>query len=200
MTSRLQDVLPLTVGLYLIAVGTVFTLDSFGVVEIGVLGMIEAAVGLALMALGVLAVLAWIRVRRFSRRLQRAFGHVRSGDAWSVEDGVIRTALGDIHLDLTDESLPAGDTELTLLCWVGTVQVRVPADVELDVTAQTFIGSVDVLGIREEGFVRDIHVRSQSRGIEEPRAEKRLRLRLSTTIGELVVVQVGGRSGRRVSS
>lgn len=193
MTSRLQDVLPVTVGLYLIAVGVVFGIDSFGLVDIGVAGMIEAAVGLALIALGVLAVLAWIRVRRFSRRLQRAFGHVHSGDDWSVEDGVIRTALGDIHLDLTDTSLPSGDTELTLLCWVGTVQVRVPEGVELDVTAQTFVGTVDVLGVREEGFIRDIHVRSTGAG-----SDRRLRLRLSTVIGELVVIQAGAVHGERV--
>jgi len=195
VTSRLQDVLPLTVGLYLIAVGVVFGLDSFGVVDVGVVGMVEAAVGLALVALGVLATLAWIRVRRFSRRLQRSFGHVHSGEDWSVEDGVIRTALGDIHLDLAEASLPAGDTELTLLCWLGTVEVRVPADVELDVTAQTFVGSVDVLGIREEGFIRDIHVRS----VGTP-SERRLRLRLSTVIGELLVVQAGGQPGERVAS
>ena len=193
MTSRLQDVLPVTVGLYLIAVGAVFAVDSFGVVEIGVAGIIEAAVGLALIALGVLAVLAWIRVRRFSRRMQRAFGHVRSGEDWSVEDGVIRTALGDIHLDLADASLPAGDTELTLLCWVGTIQVRVPEDVALDVTAQTLVGSVDVLGVREEGFIRDIHVRSTGSS-----SERRLRLRLSTVVGELLVVQAGGGVGERV--
>ena len=193
MTSRLRDVLPVTAGLYLVAVGVVFAIDSFGVVEIGVAGIIEAAVGLALIALGVLAVLAWLRVRRFSRRLQRAFGHVRSGDDWSVEDGVIRTALGDIHLDLAEASLPPGDTELTLLCWLGTVQVRVPEGVELDVTAQTLVGTVDILGVREEGFIRDIRVRSSG-----PPLERRLRLRLSTVIGELLVVQAGEGMGERV--
>lgn len=193
MSSRLQDVLPVTVGIYLIAIGAVFAIDSFEIVDIGVWGMVEAAVGLALIALGVLAILAWIRVRRFSRRLQRAFGHVRSGEDWRVEDGVIRAALGDIHLDLADAALPAGDTELTLLCWVGTVEVRVPADVELDVTAQTFVGTVDVLGVREEGFIRDIHVRSSGQ-----HSERRLRLRLSTVIGELVVVQPGGAPGQRI--
>lgn len=193
MSSRLQDVLPVTVGVYLIAIGVVFAIDSFELVDIGVGGMIEAAVGLGLIALGVLAILAWIRVRRFSRRLQRAFGHVRSGDDWRVEDGVIRAALGDIHLDLADAALPAGDTELTLLCWVGTVEVRVPEDIELDVTAQTFVGTVDVLGVREEGFIRDIHVRSGERS-----SQRRLRLRLSTVIGELVVIQPGAVPGRRV--
>lgn len=106
---------------------------------------------------------------------------------------MIRTALGDIHLDLTDTSLPSGDTELTLLCWVGTVQVRVPEGVELDVTAQTFVGTVDVLGVREEGFIRDIHVRSTGAG-----SDRRLRLRLSTVIGELVVIQAGAVHGERV--
>jgi predicted membrane protein len=57
------------------------------------------------------------------------------------------------------------------------------------------VGTVDVLGVREEGFIRDIHVRST--GVP---SERRLRLRLSTVIGELLVVQAGGRTGERVAS
>lgn len=188
VTSRLRDVLSVTVGGYLIALGGLFALDSFGVRELGVAGLVEGAIGLGLIALGVLAILAWLRVRRFSRRLRRAIGHVRSGEEWRVEDGVIQTVLGDILLDLRDASLPEGETELTLLCWVGTIQVRVPDDIGVDVTAQTFVGTVDVLGVREEGLIRDIHVRSE--GFEE--AGRRVRLRLSSAVGELVVVQVRG--------
>lgn len=71
------------------------------------------------------------------------------------------------------------------MCWVGTVQVRAPAGLALDVEAQTFVGTVDVLGVREEGVLRDISVRSP--GYEQ--ASRRLRLRLSTVIGELFVAQ-----------
>jgi lia operon protein LiaF len=92
--------------------------------------------------------------------------------------------LGDISLDLRQADLPDDETELTLLCWLGTIHVRVPEDVGVDVTAQTMMGSVDVLGRREEGFVRDIHVRSEA----YDRRARRLRLRLSTFVGELVVV------------
>jgi predicted membrane protein len=193
MSSRLRDVLPLTIGAYLIALGVLFSIDSFGIRSIGVGSMIEAAVGLWLVALGVLAVMAALRVRRFSRRLRRTIGHVRSSEDWRIEDGVIQTALGDILLDLREASLPLGDTELTLLCWVGTIQVQAPREVALDVTAQAVVGTVDVLGVREEGVIRDIHVRSA----EFDRAERRLHLRLSTAIGELLVVQ-GGIRGVRV--
>jgi predicted membrane protein len=163
VTSRLRDVLGLTVGLYLVALGGL----------------------LALIALGVLSLFAAIRIRRVSRRLSRAIGHVRSAEAWAVDDAVIRTVFGDIHLDLRDAELPAGETELTLLCWVGAVHVRVPRGVGLDVEAQAFVGTVDVLGVREEGFIRDIHVRSD----DFATAERRLRLRLSTVVGELLVVR-----------
>ena len=64
--------------------------------------------------------------------------------------------------------------------------MRVPRRYGVDVTAQSFVGSVDVLGRREEGVVRDIHVRSD--GYEE--SGQRVRLRLSTFVGELMVVQV----------
>lgn len=185
MTSRLRDVLALTVGLYLIALGGLFAIDSTGVRELGRFGLIEGAIGLALIALGVLSCLAAMRARRFTRRLSRAFGHVRSAGEWRLDDAVVRTVIGDIHLDLRSAELPEGETELTLLCWLGTIQVRVPSHVGLDVEAQAFIGTVDILGVREEGVIRDINVRSD----DYETATHRLKLRLSTVIGELMVVR-----------
>ena len=186
MTSRLHDVLQLTVGAYVLLLGGLFLLDSSGAVEISRGELVQGAVGLALIALGVLAILAAIRVRRFSRRLRRAIGHVRGTGDWAIdEDAVIQTVFGDIALDLSDYELPEGDTDVTLLCWVGQIQVRAPRGVGLDVTAQTMIGTIDVLGVREDGMIRDIHVRSE--GFEE--ATCRVHLRLSTFIGELMVAQ-----------
>ncbi len=185
MTSRLRDVLSITVGLYLVALGGLFALDSSGLRPIGIAGLIEGGIGLFLIALGILSMLASWRAHRFARQLSRAFGHVRSGEAWHLQEGVIRTAIGDIHLDLRRATLPEGETDVTLLCWVGTVQIHAPAHVGLDVQAQTFVGTVDVLGVREEGVIRDISVRTD--GYE--RASHRLRLRISTVIGEVLVVR-----------
>lgn len=186
MTSRLHDVLTLTVGGYLLLLGGLFLLDSTGTVDISRGGLIQGAVGLALIALGVLAILAAIRVRRFSRRLRRAIGHVRGTGDWAIdEDAVIQTVFGDILLDLADYDLPEGDTDLTLLCWVGQIQVRVPSGVGLDVTAQAMIGTIDVLGVRDDGVIRDIQVRSE--GFDE--ASTRVHMRLSTFVGELMVAQ-----------
>jgi len=185
VTSRLRDVLAITVGLYLIAIGILFGIDSMGVRYIGVAGMVEGAIGLALIALGVLSLLAAIRARRFARRLSRAFGHVRSAGEWRLDDAVVRTVIGDIYLDLRAADLPEGETELTLLCWLGTINVRVPAHVGVDVEAQTFVGTVDALGVKEEGFIRDINVRTD----DFHTASQRLRLRVSTVIGEVSVVR-----------
>jgi len=185
VTSRLRDVLALTVGLYLIALGGLFVIDSTGLRDLGAGELVEGAIGLALIALGTLSWLAAMRARRFARRLSRAFGHVRSAGEWRLDDAVVRTVIGDIHLDLRSAELPEGETELTLLCWLGTVQVQVPAHVELDVEAQTFVGTVDILGVREEGVIRDINVRTD----DYETARHRLKLRLSTVIGELMVVR-----------
>ena len=62
------------------------------------------------------------------------------------------TVFGDISLDLSDSVLPEGETDLTLLCWVGTIQMRVPRDVGIDVTAQAMVSTLDVLGRREGGW------------------------------------------------
>ncbi|MEZ4552360.1 MAG: cell wall-active antibiotics response protein LiaF [Dehalococcoidia bacterium] len=186
MSWRAKDVLPLSVAAYLVALGSLFLLDSLGIRSYGVAGSVGVAVGLAFVWAGALAFIAAWRVRRFTRRLRRAIGHVRSDlSGWTVDDAVISTVLGDISLDLGRADLPEGETELTLLCWLGAIHVRVPADVAVDVTAQTMVGSVEVLGRREEGFVRDIHVRSD----EYEQQPKRLRMRLSTFVGELLVVR-----------
>ncbi len=185
MTSRLRDVFALSLGTYLALLGGLFFLDSAGVFPVGPGRLVEGAFGIALIILGVLSMLAAMRVRRFARRLGRTFGHVRSADAWRVDDAVVRTVIGDILLDLRHATLPEGETELTLLCWLGTIQVRAPRDLALDVTAQTVMGTVDVLGTREEGIIRDIAVRTD----DYDAAPRRLKLRLSTFIGELLVVR-----------
>lgn len=184
MTSRLIDVLPITVGTYLILLGGVLLLDTTGARPLSGWAIAGAAFGLALVALGVLSVLAAMRVRRFSRRLRRTVGHVEGGWGLRVQDGVISTVVGDITLDLASAALPEGDTELTLLCWLGAVTVIVPPDAGLDVTAQSLLGSVRVLDRREEGVVNDIHVLSDDYATRP----RRLRMRLSTLVGEVTVV------------
>ena len=188
MSARARDVAPITVAFYMVTLGIVLLVDSTGARSLGLAGAIGSAFGLAFVALGALAILAAWRVRRFSRKLRLAVGHVRSSvEGWAVEDdAVISTVVGDIELDLREAELPPGETELALLCWLGTIQVRVPRAVAVDVTAQSIVGSVDILGLREEGVVRDIHVRSE--GYEG--AERRVRMRLSTFVGELLVVHV----------
>lgn len=184
MTSRLVDVLPITLGSYLALLGGVLLLDSTGVVSLTAWGRVGAAFGLALIVLGVLAVLAAWRVRRFSRRLRRLVGHVQAGSGMRVQDGVIATAFGDITLDLDSAGLPEGETELQLLCWLGTIVVRVPADAGLDVTAQSLLGAVRLLEEREEGLVNDLHYVSW-----DYRARpRRLKMRVSSLVGEVAVV------------
>lgn len=185
MTSRLRDVLSVTIGAYLCAVGLLLLADESGWRDVGTRGLLEGGFGLFLIALGVLGILAEVRARRVRRRLSQTFGHIRSAENWSVEDGVLRTVFGDIDLDLRDADLPVGETALTLLCWVGAIRLRVPAGIGLEVEAQTFVGTVDVLGRHEEGLVRDILVRTD--GYDEQ--VRRLHVRISTVIGELEVVQ-----------
>lgn len=181
MSYRLSFVLPVTLGLYLLALGAVLLADSTGARPLGIPGVAGAAIGLGLMAMGVLTALAGWRARRFTRRLRRAFGHVRSAEeGWRVDDAVISTVLGDISLDFRGTDLPSGETELTLLCWLGTLQVVVPHDFAVSVSAQVLVGTVDALGRREEGLVRDVDARTA--GYDD--APRRLRLHVSTLVGE----------------
>ena len=64
MTSRLRDVLSVTVGAYLCALGALLFANESGWRNIGTQGLVEAGFGLFLIVLGVLAILAEARARR----------------------------------------------------------------------------------------------------------------------------------------
>ena len=186
VSYRLSVVLPVTLGLYLMCLGAVLLVDSTGTRSLGISGVAGAAIGLALVAMGVLTALAAWRARRFTRRLRRAIGHLRSSEqGWRVDDAVISTVLGDISLDFRGTDLPQGETELTLLCWLGTLQVVVPREFAVSVSAQALVGTVEALGRREEGLMRDIDVRTH--GYEQ--AARRLHLQVSTLVGEARVTR-----------
>lgn len=53
---------------------------------------------------------------------------------------------GTLTLDLRDLDLPAGTTELSASVAMGELVVRVPTDVRVTGTGQTFVGEVDIFG------------------------------------------------------
>ena len=63
--------------------------------------------------------------------------------------------IGDLDLDLSAVTLPAGTTSVDASVGIGRLVVTVPADVALVVDAHAGVGSIDVLGARDDGVDAD---------------------------------------------
>ena len=63
--------------------------------------------------------------------------------------------IGDFHVDLGNIALPAGTTSIDANLGVGKLLVTVPEDVALVIDAHAGVGSIDVLGARDDGVDAD---------------------------------------------
>jgi phage shock protein PspC (stress-responsive transcriptional regulator) len=63
-----------------------------------------------------------------------------------VPNHVYRRAIGDFRIDLTDATLPAGETHVRATLGIGDLRVTVPRDVNVVVTAQVHVGDARILG------------------------------------------------------
>ena len=63
--------------------------------------------------------------------------------------------IGDLELDLTGVTLPAGTTSVDTSVGIGQLVVTVPKDVALVIDANAGVGSIDLLGARDDGVDAD---------------------------------------------
>jgi hypothetical protein len=59
---------------------------------------------------------------------------------------------GELKVDLSDVAFPIGQTEVNASAFAGTVQIIVPDDVTVELTAGTFAGEIRAFGKRAEGL------------------------------------------------
>ncbi len=88
---------------------------------------------------------------------------------------------GELGLDLRDLDLPAGTTKLDVSAFAGKVDITIPDDVTVDVTASVFAGKVTVLDETREGVGVNLE-----KTIPGP-SGKRLELNVSAFSGEIGV-------------
>lgn len=105
---------------------------------------------------------------------------------FSLESKDYWIGVGSIELNLTQAIIPEGETVLRASGLIGSINIYLPSQLPARVSGMTQIGSVELLGTQEGGFVK--HTSFQSPGFEE--AEQRLVLDLSMICGEIRVVRI----------
>ena len=126
-------------------------------------------------------------------------GEIRLGDRpWALENSSYSLGVGEVYMDLTTALLEEGVTYVNLSGWVGSVQIIVPEDLAIDVSADVNIGSVEIFG-EEQEFSR--HHKNRRSGVSSnllcyrsedyDEALKKVRINASVNIGEVSVKRVG---------
>jgi len=111
------------------------------------------------------------------------------GDYWELRPMNISLFIGDTVIDLTKAQIPYGETRLNISSFIGDVKVFVPNDRDLgiSVTSNSFIGDTKVIDRHEGGFFKNVK-------FETPyyhEADRRVRLNVSSFIGDVRIVKVG---------
>ncbi|MFC0213019.1 cell wall-active antibiotics response protein LiaF [Paenibacillus chartarius] len=110
-------------------------------------------------------------------------------DYWELQPMTISHFIGDTLIDLTKATVPYGETKIVVSAFIGDVKMLVPADLDLEisVSASSFIGDMHVLDRHETGMMRNL--RTESASYDE--AERKIKLIVSSFIGDVVVRKVG---------
>lgn len=110
-------------------------------------------------------------------------------DYWELKPLNVSHFIGDTILDLTKAQVPAGETKINISSFIGDVKVYVPDDYEIGVQVITssFLGDVKILERKEGGMFKNMNIKSPAYG----EADKKIKLVVSTFIGDVRVTKVG---------
>ncbi|ARU61298.1 hypothetical protein CBW65_10050 [Tumebacillus avium] len=104
------------------------------------------------------------------------------GPHWELKDSVIEQKVGSVRVDLTETTIPLGETVLEVECKMGDVFILVPEGLPVTVQATCRVGSLSLFQQINNGGGKLHH---QSPGYEE--AERKVRIIAEVKIGDLSV-------------
>jgi hypothetical protein len=113
------------------------------------------------------------------------FGDVKRSGEWAVTDEEFWLLFGDTKLDFTRAQLPVGETTFRINGFIGDVDVTVPPDVGVLVSASGFIVDVRTPAEKIDRFLSLANVASPN----YVTAERKLHLSTIFFIGDIDVLQ-----------
>ncbi len=113
------------------------------------------------------------------------FGDVKRDGEWTVADEEFWLFFGDTKLDFTRARLPVGETNIRINGFVGDVDVTVPADISVLVSASGLIVDVRTPTDKIDRFLSSASVASPN----YVTAERKLHLSTTFLIGDIDVLQ-----------
>ncbi len=122
---------------------------------------------LALIAAGVYIILRPRLTAPGTAMNVRLLGDVRRGGAWTPLDEELWVLIGDATFDLSQATLPPGETVIRFLGFVGDLKVIVPEGVPVAVSSAAFLTSSKVFGVKKDTFLEPFETASEGYGAAE---------------------------------
>jgi lia operon protein LiaF len=107
---------------------------------------------LALVGLGLYFVLRPRLVDEGSTVDLQVLGDIRRSGDWQVQDEEMWVIIGDTHLDFRGATIPEGETSIRVYGLVGSLEIKLPSDVALQLASFGVVTDAKVLGHKEESF------------------------------------------------
>jgi predicted membrane protein len=169
-----------TIGVFIILFGLMLLISNLTGIH-----LLSYIWPLLLIVLGI-----WMIVRPSRFNLQpdvrfRFLGGKDHSGHWSVKDESIVSFIGDVHLDLTQADIPAGETHIELRGFVGDINVIIPAFAGIAVRSSAFMTSANAFGIKRDYFLTSYAVESDNFAT----AENKIRLDLGFFVTDLNLQQ-----------
>lgn len=118
----------------------------------------------------------------------RPFGPIRRAGEWRVAEEEIWLFVGDVRLDLTAAEVPAGETTIRILAFVGDVRATVPEGIGVSVASTAIVSDARLMGRKRDGFFAPVNLASE--GYEG--AERKVRLETQCFIASVKVKTAEG--------
>jgi hypothetical protein len=110
-------------------------------------------------------------------------GDILRGGEWIVKNEEFYMFVGDVRLDMTRAQFPMGETTLYLNAFVADIDVSVPSDVAVSLSATSFVADAEFNGQHVERFLSGVQMSTP----DYVTAERKLRLVTTCFVGDVNV-------------
>lgn len=110
-------------------------------------------------------------------------GDVHRGGVWQAADDEFVIGIGDIKLDLTQASIPDGETTFKAFGFIGDVTAIIPEGVGAAISSAAFVSDAKLFGRKQESFLIPVQMQSD----DYDAASRRIRLEVGFFISEVKV-------------
>jgi len=169
-----------TLGVVVVVVGVVLLVANLLHIDLGLFCW-----PLAFILLGLFFILRPRMIEPGTAVTQKFLGEVDRRGIWNVTDEEFWYFIADADFDMTEASIPYGETRIRTLGFISDIDVRVPKDVGLLVSSTAFVSDVDVLGSREESFLGPVYQETPN----YKQAERKIRLETTSFVSDIKIRQ-----------